>query len=287
MDNLKYIFFDIDGTLLDSDGVVSESTKDTLNKLKMNGHKVFVNTGRAIKLIPKVLKDLNFDGYVAGTGSYVEYHNQVIFEKYFDIDQTNRVIKLLSNIKSAFLVSASDACVARKSDIPFFIEQFTKGKIKAKDVKDLSVIDSPFFDSIKPISIDDDIDNYYYNHPKISDIVFINSKVSTEKLNKIIGDDIRFEKASFKDPDSSSGEITLADYSKATGIQCILNYFNANLSDSISVGDGFNDLDMLKFTNKSISMGNAPDEIKKASDYVTDDIYHDGIQKAFKKLNLI
>ena len=45
----KYIFFDIDGTLLDDNpgGKILESTYRTLDKLKENGHFVAIATGRA------------------------------------------------------------------------------------------------------------------------------------------------------------------------------------------------------------------------------------------------
>lgn len=287
MSDTKYIFFDIDGTLLNSEAKVAKSSKLCLKKLQENGHKTFINTGRARNLIPKLITDLNFDGYVAGTGSYADYRDKIIFEKYFDLEQTNRVIDLLDGNNFPFIMSAGDGLVSSKKNIPIFIEQFTNGKIKAKDIDNLSSIDDPFFESIPTIIIDDDLKNYYYNHPKISDIVYVKSHIKVSELNKLIGDDIRFEKASFKDPDESSGEITLADYSKAIGIQYVLDYFNANQNDCICIGDGFNDLDMLEYAGLSIAMGNSPDEIKNVSDYVTDDIYNDGVYKAFEHFKLI
>ena len=40
------IFFDIDGTLIDRYGVVEESTMRAVDKLKENGHAVYINSGR-------------------------------------------------------------------------------------------------------------------------------------------------------------------------------------------------------------------------------------------------
>lgn len=59
------------------------------------------------------------------------------------------------------------------------------------------------------------------------------------------------------------------------------------MKDSIAIGDGFNDIKMLEGAALSIAMGNAPKEIKDISDYVTDDIYEDGVFNALKHFNLI
>jgi len=43
----KLIFFDIDGTLLDFDKKIPESTRNAVQQLKDNGHDVAIATGRA------------------------------------------------------------------------------------------------------------------------------------------------------------------------------------------------------------------------------------------------
>ena len=55
----KYIFFDIDGTLLDDNpgGKILESTYRTLDKLKENGHFVAIATGRAQYMAMDAAKD--------------------------------------------------------------------------------------------------------------------------------------------------------------------------------------------------------------------------------------
>lgn len=43
---MKYIFFDIDGTILSRENTIPEKTIYALKKLKENGHKIFICTGR-------------------------------------------------------------------------------------------------------------------------------------------------------------------------------------------------------------------------------------------------
>ncbi len=79
--NTKYLFFDIDGTLAHGEGVVTDANKEAILKVKAQGHKVLLNTGRSLANIPTAtLEALEWDGIVAGTG-YVEYHGEVIYLK--------------------------------------------------------------------------------------------------------------------------------------------------------------------------------------------------------------
>jgi len=48
----------------------------------------------------------------------------------------------------------------------------------------------------------------------------------------------------------------------------------------IAIGDNYNDKGMIEFAGMGIAMGNAPEEIKLAADYVTDTNNNDGVAKA-------
>ena len=74
---------------------------------------------------------------------------------------------------------------------------------------------------------------------------------------------------------------------KAFGIQKILDFYKMNISDTIGIGDGSNDIEMLQFCATGIAMGNASDKVKTAANMVTDRIECDGLYKAFEKIGLI
>ena len=64
-------------------------------------------------------------------------------------------------------------------------------------------------------------------------------------------------------------------------------YFQIPREDTIAIGDSTNDLPMLEYAGYSIAMGNSPEEIRRAVDYVTDTVENDGIRNAMKHLELI
>ena len=87
--------------------------------------------------------------------------------------------------------------------------------------------------------------------------------------------------------DGSCGEIGIAGLNKATAMEIYLNYVGVAREDSVAVGDGPNDFQMMDYAGVSVAMGNAVDEVKQRANLVTADINEDGIYKAFTKLGLI
>ena len=55
----------------------------------------------------------------------------------------------------------------------------------------------------------------------------------------------------------------------------------------MAIGDGENDMDMLKCAGIGVAMGNAKDHVKAVADYVTVDVDDDGVMKALKHFGVI
>jgi hydroxymethylpyrimidine pyrophosphatase-like HAD family hydrolase len=67
----------------------------------------------------------------------------------------------------------------------------------------------------------------------------------------------------------------------------VLEYFAGDIADTIAIGDGCNDIEMLDLCATGVAMGNASDIVKAHADIVTDRIDNDGLYKAFETLGLI
>ena len=76
-------------------------------------------------------------------------------------------------------------------------------------------------------------------------------------------------------------------FSKATGIQALLDKFDLPLTNAYAFGDGNNDAPMLSYVPNSIIMAKGPEELKKKCMMVTEDAIDDGIYNALKRLEII
>ena len=70
---------------------------------------------------------------------------------------------------------------------------------------------------------------------------------------------------------------------KANAMGLILEKLNILREESIAIGDGVNDLDMIRFAGLGIAMGNACEELKAAAGAVTADCGNGGVAEALRK----
>ena len=82
-------------------------------------------------------------------------------------------------------------------------------------------------------------------------------------------------------------ELVPLGYSKASGIEFIINYLGIPFENTYAIGDSTNDLSMLKYVQHSIAMGNSTPALFDLVEYITTDIDKDGIFNALKHYKLI
>ena len=78
-------------------------------------------------------------------------------------------------------------------------------------------------------------------------------------------------------------EINSLDATKGAALAFLCDYLGVDVSQSMSFGDGTNDISMLKAAGIGVAMGNAMDEVKVHADYVTDTCDNDGMAKAIER----
>ena len=81
-------------------------------------------------------------------------------------------------------------------------------------------------------------------------------------------------------------EIISADADKGEALLALAGELGIRREEVMAVGDGSNDLGLMKAAGLSVAMGNASQEIMDASDYVTLDNEHDGVAEAVRRFVL-
>ncbi|MBR4597066.1 MAG: HAD hydrolase family protein, partial [Opitutales bacterium] len=75
--------------------------------------------------------------------------------------------------------------------------------------------------------------------------------------------------------------------SKATGMLEISKYFNIPPSQTFAIGDGENDIPMLRAAGLSAAMGNASDAVKACAGHVAPTVDEDGFAATLRKFGFI
>ena len=71
---------------------------------------------------------------------------------------------------------------------------------------------------------------------------------------------------------------------KALSLSVLLENIGMTREEVIAIGDGYNDLSMIKFAGMGIAMGNAQEPVKKVADYITLTNDEDGVAEAIERL---
>ncbi|MGI6094873.1 MAG: Cof-type HAD-IIB family hydrolase [Lachnospiraceae bacterium] len=262
---VKMIFFDIDGTLItNKTQILPDSVRQALAEARQNGHLTFINTGRTYFNIEQELRDLGFDGYLCGCGTYLYYHNTLLFSHTIPHETCVELLKLL-----------------RECGVSAFFEE--NGHIyKDPRLPSLPRLEKKMMDFLIKRGIPCHVfeDDSTATFDKF--IVYFLPGCDKERFLRAIHD-----KLTYIDRGQNMGEIIQKNYSKATAIQYMMDYLHIPLENCYAIGDSTNDLSMLKFVSHAIAMGNSMPEILPYCSYQTSDVLEDGIYQALKHYHII
>ena len=65
--------------------------------------------------------------------------------------------------------------------------------------------------------------------------------------------------------------------SKASGLDHVCRALGVDQADTLAIGDGRNDVEMLRWAGRGVAMGQAVEEVREAADAVTASVYDDGV----------
>lgn len=277
---MKLIFLDADGTLFHHEGYIPNSAIDACIQAQKNGHKVILCTGRQrIEIFGDMLK-IDYDAIIAGSGATIECDHEIIEENALSKEESEYLTKYLldrnipANFESSTKIYANQFT---KDTMLKKVEEQCKGKSEEEKAKHgLTILTNQ-------ITVVDSLEGLSYNKVSVID----NGKTSYKTIQDDLSDRYVVIPATFAPLGKESGEITSFHINKATGMDSVIRYFNADIKDTIAIGDGFNDLPMFEKAHLSVAMGNAPQEIKDKADIITTSLDDDGVYNAFKELKLI
>lgn len=260
----KIVFFDIDGTIYKYDCGIPNDTAEAIRKLKDNGHIPVICTGRTKCMIYSEHMSPGFTHIVAGAGTYVEIDGREAFLAEMAENEARRVI-------AGFLENKFVPIAEGKNNIYL-----------GTDISDLTESNKYVFKVYK-----ENIGQYMktINEPQLSvskvSALFTNHS-NLEGMIKEFSQDYLVVNHR-----GNLLELIPKGFSKAQGIERMINELNIDHKNTYAFGDSLNDLDMLEYVNVSCAMGNSDRKVKEISDYVTDDFDKGGITKGLKHFGLI
>lgn len=250
----KLLAIDMDETLLTTDKAVSKKNKEALLKADEMGVRIVLATGRGISIVQDTLKAIGFH------------------------DQENE-----------YVISFNGGAVTENKDTQFLYQQgisfeFASALYKRGLAYDVSVqvytLDDIFVynyteaerDFLEPeIQVteiyEDNID--FLKDTQIMKVLFMNE--DRQYLEQIEAD--LSDLAVHSDVSYSSNrylEFNHKGVNKGAALAFLAEHLGISMSETLAIGDNFNDWPMFKVAGLSVGVANMVDELKSEVDYVSD-----------------
>lgn len=265
----KLIALDMDGTLLNSDKTISERNKNAIKEARKKGVYVVLASGRPIDGLLNFLEDLD----LISDDDYVLSYNGCLVQK----SKSRDVISSVS-------INGSDLDYLYKlsKEVGVNIHAFSKdrGLITPKNSKYTQYEADQNFITVKEVSHDNlDLDEEIIKIMMIDEPDILDNGI--KKLPKELE-----EKYSIAKSAPFFLEFFNKEANKGLGLELLAKHLGIRKEEIITMGDAMNDYPMISYAGLGIAMGNACDEIKEISNYVTDSNDNDGVAKAIEKFVL-
>ena len=258
MKEIKIIFFDIDGTLIDMHHKkMSENTIKCLKALKAKGIKIVIATGRSPISLP-VFEEIEFDAFLTFNGSlcfqgdHILYHNPIPKEDVLRmIENTNKIHRPIA--------------IATKTDL-------------------------------EANGYDQDLADYYgFAHLELKPSERFNEILKQDIYQIMMGAYASEYDAILEGVKGAkitawwdrAVDIIPAGGGKGVGIENVLKVLNLSKEESMAFGDGNNDIEMLQSVGLGVAMENASDALKAVADDICGHVKEDGIYHYCLKHHII
>ena len=266
---MKLLFTDLDGTLLNNDSVVTAETKSYLDQFIAKGNKLILSSGRPLSNMLEVRREFGFTGKGIllscsnGTVVYDCDKECIIMEKRLSMDYVNYLQQRAQEYGLHVHTYRDDAIISPADDPEI---QFYRRKVH------LPLVISPVLSAA--------LDKEPYKMLAVS----LDDFEKLEAFREGIAD---WAEGRIQTIYSNTMYLELFDHSagKGNAVRFVCNYFNVPLSDAYAAGDAENDISMLEAAGTGIAMANAPDNVKKHADVITElDNDKNGLALTMQKL---
>lgn len=289
----KLIAVDLDGTMLNSYGIVTENTKNVIKNVINKGTDVIIASGRPIDSIKGIAKEIGSENYfIAGNGALVYdiKNDEVVYEKYMPKEKVLEIIKICEENSITYNVYTDETILA--TSLKYNVLYYHKENLKKEEDKKTNIsIVKDMYDYVKnmnnakflKITICDDMKSVFNSIlkkiNKVKDVEVLDVSHMSRKTITQGTEEIPIE--------YYYTEITYKDVDKWNAIEFLAEKINIKREEIIAIGDNINDKKMIEESGLGIAMKGSTPYVTEVAKYITDTNNDEGVAKAIEKFCLV
>ena len=284
----KLIAIDLDGTLLNSYGEISQGNREAIEYALKNNVEVVLASGRDPKTMEKISLNLGINNYlIAGNGAsiYDIKQEKNIYEKFIKQEKALKIIQICKD-NSIFLNLYTDKGIITESlnfNVKVFNSENTHKALEKQTnievVKDLYQYTKENKLNILKIIICDEskiiFNNIIQKLKMIGGVEVLDVEHMSRKKIRIGTEEI--------DVEYFYTEISSKNVDKWNAIEFLTEKLQIKKEEVICIGDNINDKKMVENAGIGIAMGNSALAVNNIGDFITEDNNSDGVKIAIYK----
>lgn len=286
----KFVAIDLDGTMLNSYGIVTENTKNVIKNVLNQGVEVVIASGRPIDSIKTIAKEIGTKKYfIAGNGAliYDIQNDEIIYEKFMSKEKVLEIIKICEENSISYNLYTETTIIAKA--LKYNVLYYHKENLKKEENKrtNITIVDDIFkyvenLENPKFLKITVCDENKFVFQSiirklrKVSNIEVLDVLHMSRKLIKQGTEDIPIE--------YYYTEISLKDVDKWNAIEFLMEKMNLKEEEIVAIGDNMNDKIMIENAGLGVAMGGSTPSIINVADYVTTSNNDEGVANVLEKI---
>ena len=283
----KLVAIDLDGTMLNSYGIVTQNTKEVIKKVQEKGMEVIIASGRPIDSIKTIAKEIESENYfISGNGAilYDIKKDEIIYENILKKAKTLDIIKICEENSIYYNIYTEKEILAKSLNYNVLyyykenLDKEEKNKTHIKIVEDLYKYLEERNEKIIKITICDKNKSIFNSILKklktIDDIEVLEVSHMSRKMIRQGTEEVPIE--------YFYTEISAKNVDKWYAIEMLAEKLNIKKEEIVAIGDNVNDEKMIKEAGLGIAMGQSSPKITKISNYTTNNNNEEGVANALK-----
>lgn len=269
----KLVCIDLDGTLLTDEKTITKENIETIRKASSLGINICIATGRIYKFVDHIKETLgNKIKVIASNGGIILKEDEALSFKTLSYEEILRLKNLTKDYNVDIYLNTENEIISEKS-----IPKTYSYKVINNGLKDrykVNIVENYPFENLK-----------YDKKYKIVKAICINKDDLNEvkKVRQLLEETNEFEISS---AEHHYCEINSKGVSKGKAVEELAKDLKIDIKEVMCIGDGGNDIEMLKRAGISIAMKNGMEDVKSLANYITEDNNNSGVAKAIEKFIL-
>jgi Cof subfamily protein (haloacid dehalogenase superfamily) len=259
----KMVCLDVDGTLVDHDGHMHDEVREAAQDVVAAGHHVLIATGRSLGATLPIIELIGLEeGYSVSSNGGVTLRLSTSLEEGFEVIDR----------RTFDPAPALRALRHRLPNAKYAVEDDQGRFLSTERFQDMSfgvVAEGVTFEEMMEASA--------------TRLVVFSTDSSAEEFGEAV-EAIGLQGVTYSVGWSAWLDIAAAGVSKASGLEALRDRLGVHIDDTVAVGDGRNDIEMLAWAGRGVAMGQAPPEVKKVADEVTGHVEENGAAAVLRSL---